>query len=114
MAGSLAVSADVAREIEIEVKYEGFIRRQLNRAEKLRDLEETAIPLDFEYNIPGLSAEASEKLCRCRPRSLGQAARIPGVQAEDISLLLTELVKAQLSHYTGPNVPRGTFDEEAQ
>jgi len=78
--------------VEIEVKYEGYIRRQLAQIEKIKKLEGTAIPGDLDYSrLHGLSSEGREKLSRFRPLSLGQAARISGVSQADISILMVYL-----------------------
>jgi tRNA uridine 5-carboxymethylaminomethyl modification enzyme len=79
-------------QVEVETKYEGYILRQSQQVEKHRRLEERAIPDDFDFSqIRALSHEGREKLIRSRPRSLGQAARIPGVTPADISILMVWL-----------------------
>ncbi|MDO8433201.1 MAG: tRNA uridine-5-carboxymethylaminomethyl(34) synthesis enzyme MnmG [Candidatus Binatus sp.] len=87
-----ALNLDEAAELETEVKYDGYIRRQAETVERARRLEDTAIPdwMDFS-GISGLSAEVSERLTRIRPRSLGQAARMPGITPAAISLLAVHL-----------------------
>ncbi len=78
----------VVQEAEIELRYEGYIQRQLREAELLAQSEQVRIPEDFDYSrVHGLSAEAREKLQRIRPRSLGHAARIAGVSPADIAVL---------------------------
>jgi tRNA uridine 5-carboxymethylaminomethyl modification enzyme len=80
------------RQVEIEAKYEGYIGRQQSQVERHRRLEGRPIPLDLDYAaIHALSHEGREKLQRVRPRSLGQAARIPGVTPADVSILLVWL-----------------------
>jgi len=75
-------------ETELCVKYEGYIRRQLERAEQLAQLEDQALPATLDYaHIPGLRREAREKLERLRPTTLGQAARIPGVTPAAVAIL---------------------------
>src|SRR6185295_5735778 len=65
--------------IETTIKYEGYLSRQNDEALRFRALEETALPVDANYGqVPGLSREVIEKLSRHRPRSIGQASRIPG------------------------------------
>jgi tRNA uridine 5-carboxymethylaminomethyl modification enzyme len=87
---------EVTREAEIEIKYEGYIVRQLAQAEKLKRLEKRKIPPNFDYRgLKGLSREAKEKLQRIRPLSLGQASRISGTRASDISLLLIYLERVE-------------------
>ena len=74
---------------EIQVKYAGYIRREQQEAAKLQRLEQIRIPDTFNYNsIQSLSTEARQKLTRIRPRSIGEAQRIPGVSPNDISVLL--------------------------
>ncbi|MBI5021337.1 MAG: tRNA uridine-5-carboxymethylaminomethyl(34) synthesis enzyme MnmG [Ignavibacteriales bacterium] len=83
---------DVFNQVEIEVKYEGYHKRQLNEIEKFEQQESLKIPSDFNYNkIKSLSIEGCEKLSKVRPRSIGQAARISGVTAADIAVLLVHL-----------------------
>ncbi len=88
--------SEVAEEVTFQVKYEGYIQRQQEQVEKFRRLEEVTIPEDFDYQgIPGLSNEVREKLSRIRPRSLGQASRIPGVTPAAIMILQVYLKKQQ-------------------
>ncbi len=90
-----SISAAARREAETEVKYEGYIRRQLRQIEAQRSLEETLLPpLDYEQ-LRSLSKEARIKLDRVKPRSLGQAARIAGVTPADISVLMVHLAQRQ-------------------
>jgi len=80
--------ADVRSCVEIEVKYEGYVRQQVRTAEKLRDLGSRRIPEETDYReISGLSREIQEKLSRVRPRDLGMAARIPGVTPAAVTIL---------------------------
>ncbi|MCS7081924.1 MAG: tRNA uridine-5-carboxymethylaminomethyl(34) synthesis enzyme MnmG [Bacteroidetes bacterium] len=86
------VPPEVAEQVEIQIKYAGYIEKERELAEKARRLEELRIPPDFDFDrIPALSAEAREKLKRVRPRSIGQAARISGVSPADVSVLLVYL-----------------------
>jgi tRNA uridine 5-carboxymethylaminomethyl modification enzyme len=79
---------------ELEVKYEGYIRRQEAQVERFRRLEDLRIPAGFDYaGAPGLSSEARDKLQRIRPLSLGQASRISGVRSSDLAVLLILLRK---------------------
>ncbi len=74
---------------EIDLKYEGYIKKEQQMVEKLNRLESVAIKADFEYNkLKGLSLEAREKLTEIKPLSIGQASRISGVTPSDISVLL--------------------------
>ncbi|MDZ7271202.1 MAG: tRNA uridine-5-carboxymethylaminomethyl(34) synthesis enzyme MnmG [candidate division KSB1 bacterium] len=89
----------VARQVEIEVKYEGFVTRQREQMERFQRLEGLRIPAEFEYEkLVGLSAEAREKLQAVRPVSLGQASRIPGVRQGDIAVLMVHLARLARSH----------------
>jgi tRNA uridine 5-carboxymethylaminomethyl modification enzyme len=83
---------DQAAELEIEVKYDGYVRRQMEAVERFKRLEDTPIPkwLDFRA-VRGLSTEVQERLSRSRPRSLGQAARMPGITPAAVSLLAVHL-----------------------
>lgn len=84
--------ARIQREVEIEIKYEGYIRRQKEVVEKFRRLEDKKIPEGFDYSqVRGLLAESRQKLASVRPVSIGQASRISGVTPADISLLLVYL-----------------------
>ncbi|TFG86509.1 MAG: tRNA uridine-5-carboxymethylaminomethyl(34) synthesis enzyme MnmG, partial [Gemmatimonadales bacterium] len=80
--------ARVRTELETDVKYEGYIRRQQEQVERTRRMEEQVIPADFDYRqVAGLSAEVREKLQKVRPLTLGQASRIPGVTPAAIGIL---------------------------
>ena len=84
----LEVPAAVREQVEIQIKYQGYIDRQLEQVERARRLESAKIPLDLEYvGLPGLSAEVQEKLQKFRPDTLGQASRIPGVTPAAITIL---------------------------
>ncbi|MEK6656264.1 MAG: tRNA uridine-5-carboxymethylaminomethyl(34) synthesis enzyme MnmG [Nitrospirota bacterium] len=83
---------DVMEQVEIEVKYEGYIQRQLAEVERFKGLEEKRIPLNFDYDkIKGFSREVKEKLKDIRPVSIGQATRISGVTPAAVSILLVAL-----------------------
>ena len=78
----------LARQVEVAAKYEGYIRRMLDDVARFRRLEERRIPDGLDYRaVPGLSTEIRERLIEVRPRSLGQASRIPGVTPAAISIL---------------------------
>ncbi|MBC5582315.1 tRNA uridine-5-carboxymethylaminomethyl(34) synthesis enzyme MnmG [Anaerofilum sp. BX8] len=86
------VGGRVAAQIETEVKYEGYIRRQQQKIEALARQEKVKIPPELDYGpIEGIRLEAREKLSKVRPKNLGQAARIPGVSPSDIAVLSVEL-----------------------
>lgn len=84
--------------VECHVKYEGYIERQARDAQSLADLEKRRIPRDFSFDaLVGLSTEAREKLCAKRPETLGQASRIAGVRASDLSILAVHIERARRS-----------------
>ena len=86
------LSDDIVESCEIQIKYAGYIRRERLEAEKLQRLDKIRIPDGFAYeDIQSLSTEARQKLSRIRPRSIGDANRIPGVSPNDISVLLVLL-----------------------
>jgi tRNA uridine 5-carboxymethylaminomethyl modification enzyme len=85
---------DVALEAEVEIKYAGYIDRQMEMVERFRKIENASIPEDLNYSdIKGLSREVREKLVRIKPQSLGQASRISGITPAAISLLSIYLRK---------------------
>ncbi|MEE0956553.1 MAG: tRNA uridine-5-carboxymethylaminomethyl(34) synthesis enzyme MnmG [Ruminococcus sp.] len=83
------LDANITEQIEVEIKYEGYIQKQLKQVEQVKKLEEKRLPLDFDYcEIKGLRLEAQEKLNKIKPLNIGQASRISGVSPADISVLL--------------------------
>jgi tRNA uridine 5-carboxymethylaminomethyl modification enzyme len=83
---------DAIEEAEILMKYEGYIQREQENAEKVSRLEELRIQPDFNYRaISSLGAEALEKLIKHRPSTIGQASRISGISPADISVLLVHM-----------------------
>ncbi len=86
--------ADVCEQVEISIKYAGYIDRQVKQAEQFKKLEEKKLPADIDYEkIDGLRLEARQKLSSIRPASLGQASRISGVNPADIAVLMIYLKK---------------------
>ena len=84
-----ALGRGVAEEVEISLKYEGYIKRQLKQVQEFTRLENKPIPADFDYDaVEGLRLEAREKLKKVRPENFGQAGRISGVSPADISVLM--------------------------
>lgn len=80
---------NIFEQIEVEVKYEGYIKKQLAQVEQMRRMEKKLLPTDIDYKtITGLRLEAQEKLNKIRPNNLGQASRISGVSPADISVLV--------------------------
>ena len=85
---------DVFEQVEIDLKYEGYIKRQQAKVDEMRRLEVKKIPVDIDYDdVYSLRLEAREKLKKVRPESVGQASRISGVSPSDISVLLIHLSK---------------------
>ena len=79
----------LGKEIEISVKYEGYIKRQLKQVEEFTRMESRPLPADIDYDaINGLRLEARGKLKKIRPENFGQASRISGVSPADISVLM--------------------------
>lgn len=83
------LNPNIFEQVEIEIKYEGYIQKQLKQVEQMRKLETKLLPKDFDYReIKGLRLEAQEKLNKIKPLNIGQASRISGVSPADISVLL--------------------------
>ncbi len=88
------VDDDIAEEVELQIKYEGYIQRQVRQVEKFRKFEKKSIPSSFDYNmVSGFSREVREKLNRVKPETVGQASRISGITPAAISLLLVAIEK---------------------
>ncbi len=91
---SKPLSREITEQVEIEIKYEGYIQKQLSQVEQMRKLEVKKLPDNINYkDIAGLSLEAREKLAKIMPQSVGQASRISGVSPADISVLLIWLLQ---------------------
>ena len=93
MAGlTQCLDTDEAAQLEIDVKYEGYVKRQAEMVDRFKRLEDAVIPEWVDYSaVSGLSTEARERLLSVRPRSLGQAARMPGMTPAAISLIAFHL-----------------------
>jgi tRNA uridine 5-carboxymethylaminomethyl modification enzyme len=92
------VSDDVAEQVEIQVKYEGYIEKQLQQVERAKKMENKKIPENLDYfAINGLATEAKQKLAQVRPLSVAQASRVSGVNPADISILLVYLEQGRLA-----------------
>jgi len=86
--GIMELPETIREQLEIQIKYKGYITRQLDQVERAVKLESARIPLDLDYGaISGLSTEVREKLARFRPDTLGQASRIPGMTPAGITIL---------------------------
>lgn len=92
-----SLSVEEAEEVEIKVKYAGYIKRQEEQIEKFLKMEEILIPQDLDYDqLTSLRNESREKLKKIKPRSIGQAMRISGVNPSDISVILIHLKKSSV------------------
>lgn len=88
----------IKKQIEIEIKYEGYIKRQFEATKKLKDQEKKKIPPDFDYSaVPGLSNELRTKLTRITPATIGQMERIPGMTDGAISAVLIMMKKQEMT-----------------
>lgn len=91
-----ALSPEVINQVELEIKYGGYIKRQEVEVEKFKNLEDKQIPTNFDYTtVPSLRMEARQKLGQIRPLTLGQASRISGVSPSDIGILMVWLKRGQ-------------------
>jgi tRNA uridine 5-carboxymethylaminomethyl modification enzyme len=89
------LSEEVVQQVEIAIKYAGYVERQETEVAKLKTLEEKNIPPTFDFStVPSLRLEARQKLAKIRPQTIGQAGRISGVSPADISILLVWLKRA--------------------
>ena len=80
------------------MRYEGYIRRETDRVERLKPLLARAIPEDFEYaSVPGLSREVVQSCTRRRPRTLGEAGRLPGVTPAAVAIICAHVVRSRTS-----------------
>ncbi len=91
-AGEAVAEAVVAEQVEIQVKYEGYINRQIDEVARREGIDDVALPPDMDYSqVVGLSKEVQQKLGKHRPETLGQASRISGITPAAIGLLLVHL-----------------------
>ena len=90
--GDPGLAEDVASQVEVRAKYDGYIRRQTAEVDRHRRSEKLALPGDLDYgSVRGLSHEVRQRLQDARPATLGQAARLPGMTPAAVSLLLVHL-----------------------
>jgi len=88
------IEPEIQEQLEIHIKYEGYIQKQLKQVEQFKKIEKMKIPLDIDYTkVMGLKTESVQKLQKLRPENLGQASRISGVSPADISVLMVYLEK---------------------
>lgn len=107
------VARAVARQVEIEVKYEGYIRRQMREIEKFKNLEQMKIPPDLPFDqVAGLSNELKQKLAAVKPVSLGQASRMDGMTPAAISVLMVA-IRAHQGRQRGHSGPAAKISREA-
>jgi tRNA uridine 5-carboxymethylaminomethyl modification enzyme len=100
---STTLTERVVRQVEIQCKYEGYLKRQEAEVKKFRNLEKIHIPPEFDYaQIPGLSHEVYQKLSEIQPSSLGQASRISGVTPAAISILMVYLKRLREQSVPSP------------
>lgn len=100
----IALTEEEQEQVEIQIKYAGYIEKQLMHVERLQKMEKKKLPEDIVYNeVQGLAIEAKQKLEMIRPMSIGQASRISGVTPADISILLV-----YLEHYNRVTAARGS------
>ena len=98
------LTEEMKEQVEIQIKYAGYIEKQLQQVERLNKMEQKRIPEDIDYYaVHGLSTEAKQKLTAIRPISIGQASRISGVSPADLSILLVHL-----EHYNRMTAARGS------
>jgi tRNA uridine 5-carboxymethylaminomethyl modification enzyme len=98
-----ALSCEIIRQVEIAIKYAGYIERQEFEVEKFKTLEDKTIPDAFDFStVPSLRLEARQKLRKIRPSTIGQAARISGVSPADISILLVCLKRWNANEHKNP------------
>lgn len=106
------LDSEIAQQVEIALKYEGYIARQLSEIERCRDLEDKQIPSNFDYAIvPSLRNEARQKLSQIRPITIGQASRISGVSPSDISMVLVWMKRRGLVQIE-PSIDKGDTSGE--
>ncbi|WP_239253766.1 tRNA uridine-5-carboxymethylaminomethyl(34) synthesis enzyme MnmG [Listeria ilorinensis] len=99
-----SVSQDVSEQVEIQIKYEGYIEKSYQQVEKMKRMEDKKIPDNIDYDaIFGLATEAVEKLKKIQPLSIAQASRISGVNPADISILLVYIEQGKIAKTTSMN-----------
>ena len=97
----MELDPEVKEQVEIQIKYQGYIEKSLQQVERLKKMEDKKIPENIDYNaINGLATEARQKLEKIRPLSIAQASRISGVNPADISILLVYLEQGKIARVT--------------
>ena len=93
---------EVKEQVEIQVKYEGYINKSMQQVERLKKMEDKKIPEDIDYDaIQGIASEARHNLKEVRPLSIAQASRISGVNPADISILLVYIEQGRIAKVSG-------------
>ena len=93
---------EMKEQIEIQIKYEGYIEKALQQVEKLKKMEDKKIPDLIDYDaISGIATEAKQKMKEVRPLSIAQASRISGVNPADISILLVYIEQGRIAKISG-------------
>jgi tRNA uridine 5-carboxymethylaminomethyl modification enzyme len=94
----LPLEMDIKEQVEIQIKYEGYIEKSLQQVERLKKMENKKVPENIDYDvINGLATEARQKLKKIKPLSIAQASRISGVNPADISILLVYLEQGRIA-----------------
>ncbi|MBE5108166.1 tRNA uridine-5-carboxymethylaminomethyl(34) synthesis enzyme MnmG [Bacillus thuringiensis] len=92
------LSDEITEQVEIQIKYEGYIEKSLQQVERMKKMENKKIPVDIDYDaISGIASEARQKLKDVRPLSMGQASRISGVNPADVSILLVYIEQGKIA-----------------
>ena len=96
--GEISLDSEIKEQVEIQIKYEGYIEKSLQQVERLKKMEDKKIPESIDYDaINGLASEARQKLKHVRPLSIAQASRISGVNPADISILLIYIEQGKIA-----------------
>ncbi|UOQ44745.1 tRNA uridine-5-carboxymethylaminomethyl(34) synthesis enzyme MnmG [Halobacillus salinarum] len=98
----VSLADDVKEQVEIQVKYQGYIKKALEQIDRMKKMESKAIPEDIDYDqINGLATEARDRLKAVRPLSVGQASRVSGVNPADVSILLVYIEQGNIARVSG-------------
>jgi tRNA uridine 5-carboxymethylaminomethyl modification enzyme len=88
-----ALDSSTAEQVETDIKYAGYLSREASRAERTRKMAAVEIPPDMDFDAPGISSEVAERLREARPKTLGAAARLPGITPAAIDMLAVLLAR---------------------
>jgi len=107
------LSTEVIEQVEVEIKYAGYISRQQSEIENFKKLEDKQIPASFDYSlVPSLRSEARQKLAKIRPATLGQASRISGVSPADVGIFMVWLKRSAQTNGDNPAGPSADADAD--